>query len=384
MELLQCLQGNQALVGKECSNLGKKCKTGWLGRHKILLSYDEKNGWNVVKLNIFQIFFRKVFGCYKNTHLDYIAKHCRNVKSDDPKIIACQGRIQALWNTNFLVAYGNTDLAHAQVICFAEAHTDETFRVAIGGIIDSYYEDGDAVLVEGLSVGEYELAAKNEQTFFSKKEYMIQGWEPKNFDEIPNNVYAKAKINHRQFVRQTNKMVELCQNQPSHLENELESYIISMRNLQSYYQVPQEIIGRRVDLIRNLFEKIKESSFNQDEIVNFQYALFSIINALRDEMWKSYDSKIGSAELSEVTNLRNHSLAQQTAKNCGKNKRVFDIAGVSHLLKCRPPQTDNQNVKDELKKHSFVIITNKKYLSRQLLSLNTDLNPQALYLKGNE
>jgi hypothetical protein len=68
MKLSDCLVKNSSILGPHCTNLGKNTGSFFLGHRKILLSYTDKNGWEVLKLNIFQIFLRNVLGAYKSTH----------------------------------------------------------------------------------------------------------------------------------------------------------------------------------------------------------------------------------------------------------------------------------------------------------------------------
>ena len=66
-----CLTENRAILGSKCENLGKQVGGFWTG-HKVLLSYTSETGFKIEKLNIIQQLLRKLFGCYKSTHLNLI------------------------------------------------------------------------------------------------------------------------------------------------------------------------------------------------------------------------------------------------------------------------------------------------------------------------
>jgi hypothetical protein len=186
MDLLQCLQNNQALVGHDCRHLGKFIRTGWLGYHKIFLGYDKKEGWGLVKLNLFQLFLRQVCGFYKHTtRLSHVTKKWHTcIVTHHPQVDACQARIQTQWNKKYCIALGNAGLGSAQVICFAENHLDKAFKAGAAHVIDTHYKEGDLILVEGTRVGEIKEAKRLISQRF-KGNYSVQGWEPPNLENQP-------------------------------------------------------------------------------------------------------------------------------------------------------------------------------------------------------
>ncbi len=80
-------------LGAKFEKLGKKEKGRFGGR--IYLAYDQKSGWNVRHLNIFQNLIRRVFGAYKSTHLTAIFEQ---LTKEPVRPSALFERIQALWN----------------------------------------------------------------------------------------------------------------------------------------------------------------------------------------------------------------------------------------------------------------------------------------------
>ena len=366
-DLLECLQTNQTILGNQCINLGQSIKTGWLGYHKIFLAYDNSTGWKITQLNILQLFLRKIFNFYKETHLNEVFKMCRNLSTDHSQIADCQRRIQAQWDKKNLSNLGNANLSNAQVICFAESHEDESFRSRISHIIDTYYREGDIILVEGLAANETEKRKEHDQTFLIKRECLIQGWEPVNFDNLPGNKYALAEMQYRQYQKQSKQIQELCQTELTNeqlvkLEKKIKSFLQSMNQVHIYYETPIKLRKKREDIVNEYFNQIKAQHLPNDrkkEALFLKYVIYRLVEPLNKEWRKHYQKNKGSIEFNQVLEQRNHSLIQKIAKHAQINQRIFVIAGASHLLKFPSSYMNIQKVTDELKKHLFLILTNK-------------------------
>lgn len=147
MKLTECLVKHNSLIGPVCNGLGKS-RGSFFGRTKVMLSFSDKKGWNILKLNLCQLFLRKVFGAYSSTHLNRVTKKINEIDLA-PNEAACQARIQTLWTKKKVIGKGNTNLSDAKVICFAETHDDLSFRATIAQTVNAMYRPGDIVLVEG-------------------------------------------------------------------------------------------------------------------------------------------------------------------------------------------------------------------------------------------
>lgn len=81
-----CMQKNGSLIGQKDHG------------QKIFLTYSSKKGWDIKKLNTFQLALRKVFGLYKSTHSKTIYKawkqEAQNTQSLDKSIAhICQKQL---------------------------------------------------------------------------------------------------------------------------------------------------------------------------------------------------------------------------------------------------------------------------------------------------
>lgn len=168
----------------------------WSGRfifaQKALLSYTAANGWKIAHLNLIQLFFRKVFGAYKSTHLDHVFTHLDSaIKSKDNinqkhHLASCYNKLFPKYHFRSL---GNAQLDKAKVICFAERHDDEHFhKYEISVIQKLYNTDTDVILVEGCPCGPVanEVLLGNfgssntavSQRLAPFRGYNVYGWEP--------------------------------------------------------------------------------------------------------------------------------------------------------------------------------------------------------------
>lgn len=138
MNFSDFIVANKTNLGANYSKLGKTTGSGFWHRRKILLSFDKTNGWRIVKLNPLQMFFRQVFGAYKNTHLKSVFKQVAREKVKDKNVpLPLYQRLTQLWSKKFIAAVGNSSPAKADVFCFGEKHGDVSYRaVAVQFIND--------------------------------------------------------------------------------------------------------------------------------------------------------------------------------------------------------------------------------------------------------
>lgn len=79
--------------------LGKKASKD---RRKVYLAFNQKRGWHDIRLNRFQRFLRILFGAYKSSHLEFVAK-----KLADPALASPENlkrRINSLWVKTYPLA----------------------------------------------------------------------------------------------------------------------------------------------------------------------------------------------------------------------------------------------------------------------------------------
>src|SRR5262249_31185114 len=146
MELTNILNKYSNILGNDYQNLGKTVGSG-LRRRKILLSYNYKKGFDVIKLNILQLFLRKIFGFYSNTHLENVINKWVCIRRKDQwNNPLFDHRIQDIWKKTYThkglpsysmilenkLALGSTPLEEMQVFCFAENHCDKVMSKEIG------------------------------------------------------------------------------------------------------------------------------------------------------------------------------------------------------------------------------------------------------------
>ena len=146
------------ILGDSYTNLGRTTGSSW-NQKKILLSYDKKRGFELATLNLFQLFLRKVFGCYASTRLSTVClaldSHKLRKFTLNPeklkKYESFEKRVHELWKKTYphhpmpslvsssTVILGNVaSLEEAELICFADEHTNSSFSRVIGDITNQY------------------------------------------------------------------------------------------------------------------------------------------------------------------------------------------------------------------------------------------------------
>lgn len=206
----QILQ-NHPELGSNYQFLGKS-QGSFLKRKKSFLSYNNKTGWDVIRLNAIQLFLRKYFGFYRSTHLKTIAKAWSKVSQNkeyrDNKL---NKRIHSLWEKKFpnkifpyALALGNSSLEKAEVICIAEQHGLKSSKEVMAHIINRYYREGDIILLESLKAGTEKRA---EEIFgpLLKKGLIVKGWDVEGLDSIFNTVDKK----YEELIKRKEEIVKL-------------------------------------------------------------------------------------------------------------------------------------------------------------------------------
>lgn len=177
--LSDCLSTNKKLLGDHYSKLGVAEGKG-LFKHKVLLSYDKKTGWDVLRLNFIQLLFRKL-GFYRSTRLENIHQAWVGLKLMDRPFVDSDldKKIVDLCKRHLLIALGSADLSDAEIICFAEAnHTDRVFRHTMALLIAQHYQKSDVILVEGYKAGKVLTSWQKEaDRSFAKADQIAQGWD---------------------------------------------------------------------------------------------------------------------------------------------------------------------------------------------------------------
>lgn len=381
MELPDCLAKNRVILGPKCNNLGKKSRSFLLGGHKVFLSYTNKNGWEVLKLNIFQIFLRSVFGVYKSTHLDAIAKKFNKLKLTSD-LQDCHARIQACWTRKNLIGLGNAPSSEAKVICFPEQHGDSTYRASIAQLINSLYKEGDVVLVEGLEAGEVIPANSHQQTRNVKPNCIVNGWEPENYKTLNDAFFKEANAKYKEleacchYFRDNLRMKgNMTAEEIITIKLKLDDLVEKIKNLNEYYKSQSNLILGAKKIFEDVFEKLKNGTLS--ECGSHGAVLYYIITCILRELEKNQEEALYKNETPEALKevfksvpLRNASLVKEIIKHRQEGRKVFVVAGASHLLEYPSPYVGCKEVHEALKKDKFILIPSKSLFNAKIAQLN--------------
>lgn len=367
-----CLQANERLLGVGYSNLGKTIGFGFLGPWKVFLSYDRKTGWKVLKLNFIQLFFRKILGAYKTTHLNHIVNHWNKRGGiDEGDVEKCHARIQGIWTKKYLIGVGNAKFSQADVICFAEEHLDRSYRASVAEFINANYREGDIVLVEGVEAGK--IAPKEHpQTRDVKVDCVIRGWEVENFEEL-SSAAKEANAKHKLLTASLKRLKEvlppkgeLNSEQLTTLEREVEDLAKNIRILSQYYKKNDAGFAvEAVEAIYRLFRELKKGTLSSEGAHGscFLYAVSSILMKLEKRREKALHENISPRQFEEIVrhaSQRNASLIEEIAKCRREGKRVFAIAGEAHFLQFPSRDKSNRALQQALQNYKFIIIARKE------------------------
>lgn len=384
--LPNCVSNHKINLGFNYEKLGKT-KGVFLFRHKFLLSYSEKKGWSVVKLNILQLFLRCVIGAYKSTHLDHIAltlkKPFEFPYTEDGKKI--HQKIKDFWQKKNVTGLGNSQLDQAKVICFAEDHKDKCFRDAIAQIINEKYQKDDIVLVESADAG---VECDLKDILKDVKEGCIAwGWDCK--ENLKSGQIIKKK-----FENQENKLNEflhfacveeiktlgekkenLTKEEIVKLKIHIDELVKKVSDLNNVYQSQDDCIVNLEYYLNLAYNQLIEGELKNKIVF---YAAVQVVYATFQSSAYNIIYKPDNFSFQEVESIysdvkqRNASLIAEIEKyrKVGpENRKIFVIVGQSHVLK-QSSLPSCEDVKACLFKDKFVTITRRSRLTR---ALNLDL-----------
>lgn len=266
-----CLQRNINILGADYSNVGKTMGSGLFGRRKLLLSYDKNEGWKILRLNLFQIFFRKILDVYKTTHLNYIIKHWSKT-TKDVNIENYREKTLRVWVKKYLVGLGNANASSADVTCFGEKHLDKPYRVYAAHFINANYREGDIVLVEGVKAGEIVSPKEHQQTRNITIDCLVQGWEPENFKELGALAFREATAKYEALEAAIDHLKEnlplegeLSEENMALLEKEIEPLIETISSANKFYKSKDPIVLSANKIIHKLFEQLKTGTHPREK-----------------------------------------------------------------------------------------------------------------------
>lgn len=279
---------NKTLLGKHYSKLGV-VEGKWCFKHKVLLSYDKKKGWDVLKLNVFQLFFRNL-GFYKSTHLKNVYTAWIEAKIADRSFLNLDldKKILNVCKRHLLIGLGNADLSEAEVICFAEAnHTDRVFKHTIGLMIDPLYQEGDVVLVEGYQAGRVLMAHEKEYDRpFARDHQMTQGWD------VVDEAKSDYQVKWEEYI---DKLKELSLR--VHCTHPLSDKILSEDRVHPFLEIKKaeakldkESSKENAANLRTVINKVHEQCKGLNSLSEQQYTgtEFKRIQAWADDLLKDY------------------------------------------------------------------------------------------------
>lgn len=371
-----CKQQHEDLIGEKSH-----------GR-KILLAYNSQNGWGIKKLNIFQLFLRDVFGLYKSTHSKTIYRAWKReigqTQAIDNTIARiCQKHLlknrlveQYLGPVNVniqkhSVTVGNSDVSGADVICFAENHTDQEFYEKIIKMINRHAHKGDIVLYEGDEVPD--LAPT-----LLKKGIGVKNWESNakaflyslpSFIENEKKFKAILKIYEELFPKDSYTQLD-----GKAFKNKLDVFRQEIVKLGKSLNVPSEMIQKSMKVLEVLSNLISQGKNNNDiskllSIIAIR-ALAPLENYLL--MPESYCTDEERKIIYESIYSRNREMIAIIEQCRKERKRVFVIGGAAHFL--RMPETQSRDYTKEigeaLQKHRYAIITPPYMFKHSLNSLS--------------
>lgn len=374
MKLNDCLNKYNSVLGENLVNLG-----GYIGkgcnRKKVLLSFSDKKGWSVRKLNLVQLFFRKILITQKSTHRKHIIKHINQIEEGDKKV----DYIKGILAKRKLIGLGNAKFSKANVICIAEKHYQNSLQATYSRIINKYYRKGDVILIEGQQANhKLNPDLNNDQAkYFHPSDYDIFGWEPldteieatpsqKIADKMANECITSYKdfINFFNSLEKSNLEFEDISKKANLLKEKIEC-------LNKYYQSNSDIVVNANHFIDEALGKLKN---NRSDLSFMQFVKKAFV-----ELDKNHEK----AALQNVTEedirvakktlaARNDSLIREINKYRKEGRRVWVIAGQGHFLHGENDLNFSSVTKVQicLKKHKHVIFVDTKEYSRKLKKYN--------------
>lgn len=333
---------------------------------KIFLCYDSKNKeWSEVSLNIIQQFLRKVFGCYKNTHSQFIYQQWGKEYKNRPPFPDIEEKIFKICQKN-IICLTNCNPEEAEIVCFANNHIDNAFRRgAIDALLKRYRTQAvkdNIILIEGLKVSR-KISADAFQKHFKftvGSGIKIQGWEPENLDDLTGkdlfSVTDKEEDKGDDLIDAIEKKFSTF-NKNDHREfDQLLSFVkgeftTQFTELAKFFLLSQSEINKELELIISSLNKaysIKEKLESINEIItqtltkaidrvlsNYHKAKYHYVKPeIREvihqgiaERTASLANEIAKQTLSSMKHTSNHALKSP-------KRRIFVIAGTAHILHC--------------------------------------------------
>jgi len=280
-----------------------------------------------------------------------------------------------------LIVCGSSDPDHARVFCFAEKHEKPAFRKEIAEFIQKHYSPGDIILVEGVKSGEVISAKKHQQTSFLPDGYIVEGWEPHNFEELNHNFFKK---NDEMYNRLLALQKQLKQKLPPknyekkdlyELKKFLPQFIKEYNQLAEYYYVSTKNVKKAIN---DLFKRLEKKTLGTDNVKVFYVVVLKLLQKLEKNQSKPLYKNITSEQAAELianAPIRNESLCHSMEKVLSSGKKVFVIGGLAHFFQAPFSKPEHvAGIKKYLSKYPSVIVTQKKwYQNLKLAQLNPDL-----------
>lgn len=405
--LLECIHDNSVLLGLDLANIGKK--VSWIG-HKVFFTHNPKDGWNVVKLNIFQLFLRKVFGCYKESHFNEVFKQWHHFKKENIQefqdirnaensqnlashLQRLSSRLTAIWSKQHLVAYGSSKLTQAQVFCFAEIHGDIKFREATAKIIKDNYREGDIILVEGLESGKIDLEMNSQfSKYYKNGNYLIQGWEPAGYEAWAKQIfratedqYSKAVKLLEEIQNKTPKGKDYTSKDLEGLKEVMDRFYEEYRSIAKHFLLEDNEIEEALRRVKFFYNKLEKHDKVFDQIMDGDHfwGLVALemyeLEKRREKVRYHHLSKADGINVVESLQKRNASLIAEIKKYQKLGKKVFVVGGIFHFLNHSFKVESLAEIKAFLNKHPHIIITRDRYVQKNNIDhFNPDLVKQGL------
>ncbi|HEV8052916.1 MAG TPA: hypothetical protein VGP47_10520 [Parachlamydiaceae bacterium] len=371
------LYKSSSILATDHPHLGKKDPMSWLPS-KIFLSYDVENGWNIKSLNVLQLCLRKVLGYYQDTHLEKIHYQWMEFKVKHNGLIneKLDQRIQEITQKKFNIVLGNSSISDAKVFFFAENHSDKTFKKSTAQLIEKYYSPGDLILVEGVIAGK---VSNNHALlkYFPKKDkisYQIQGWEPKNLEELHPPIireYMKVDNYYTVISEILEKKEALTSDDLKSLEENLNNYLSLISKFVSIFKAENDLqLQKGFKAAPKLLIMLKESNLKNEIFLCF------IVLYLKNP-FKKYDFRkliTKGQDFNIILNgvkERNVQLCKEINRKSAKDRKVFVVSGFGHLFKIPFANTSDTvfEIKKTLASHPHVIFLKNNLINYLLIYL---------------
>lgn len=318
------------------------------------------------------------FGCYRSTHLKVMANRWallpENVKNEQ-----LNERIKEIWDKahphqifpeNF--CFGNSTPKRAQLFCFAEDHTNMTFRKFIGETIDKHYRPGDIILVEGVDAGtsiKTKLTAADRVT----KATSAMGWDQ---EVLQNGTFPEYEEKYKRLTTVVMEIEHRINKNKIYYNKTHDADIKRMTDayeeFATYVIADPAELARRKGIIKELIDDFKNGKFNESVFV-FTFLELSRELEVKGNQGAKYrhETAVDRRLLKKTFQPRNVSLCKEIDKHTKQGRRVFLIAGAAHLISLNKdfPIAD---VKKCINKKPFVLFTPKQLFHSGNLSFSNN------------